>query len=171
MAARLSFAIATEFRPDILLVDEVLSVGDERFRRKCDARINRFWDENSTIVLVSHDMLTIAEHCNRVIWLEQGRVRFDGAAEDAARMYLESIPSVSTFRRGDDLLAHAEAHPRREVLVRAASGGQQLYLVRGGVRHLVGSPAWCERNGYSGEHLLIIDDEVIAQIPEGEVLS
>ena len=74
MAARLSFAIATEFRPDILLVDEVLSVGDERFRRKCAARIDRFWDEQSTILLVSHDMLTVGRTCDRVIWLAGGEV-------------------------------------------------------------------------------------------------
>ena len=76
MNARLSFAIATEFRPEIILVDEVLSVGDERFKRKCQARIERFWDEHSTILLVSHDMLTVSNMCDRVIWMDFGSHSF-----------------------------------------------------------------------------------------------
>ena len=171
MAARLSFAIATEFRPEILLVDEVLSVGDERFRRKCSARIDRFWDEHSTIVLVSHDMLTVARTCNRVIWLDGGHLRFDGPADRAAEQYLSTIPSTLSFRRGQELLDLAEGHLRGEVLVRGKSGSHQLYIIRGGRRHPVVSTAWCERHGYGGDDVLLVDDDVIMQVTEGELLT
>jgi len=171
MAARLSFAIATEFRPDILLVDEVLAVGDERFRRKCSARIDRFWDEHSTIVLVSHDMLTVARTCNRVIWLDDGHVRFDGPSDRAAEAYLDTIPTVLSFRRGQELLDLAESHARGEVLVRGKSGDAQLYIIRGGLRHWVASTAWCERHGYGGDDVLLVDDDVIMQVGEGEILE
>ncbi len=171
MAARLSFAIATEFRPDILLVDEVLAVGDERFRRKCSARIDRFWDEHSTIVLVSHDMLSVARTCDRVIWLDEGRMRFDGPAQRAAEAYLATIPTVLSFRRGQELLDLAESHARGEVLVRGKSGAAQLYIIRGGLRHCVTSTAWCEQHGYGGDDVLLVDDDVIMQVGEGEVLT
>jgi ABC-type polysaccharide/polyol phosphate transport system ATPase subunit len=171
MAARLSFAIATEFRPDVLLVDEVLSVGDERFRRKCTARIDRFWDEHSTIVLVSHDMLTIARTCDRVVWLDEGRVRFDGAAQRAAELYLSTIPSASSFRDGEQLVALAHANPRGEVLVRGSSGDEQLYVIRDGRRHRIASPQWCIRVGYSDADVIVVDDEVVRQVPEGEIVA
>ena len=170
MAARLSFAIATEFRPDLLLVDEVLSVGDERFRRKCAARIDRFWDEHSTIILVSHDMMTVARTCDRVIWLDSGELRFDGPSERAAELYLSTIPSVANFRRGEDLIKLAETNPRGEVLVRGTSGHPQLYLVRNGCRHPIASVEWCLLHNYSDADLVLIDDEVIMQVAEGETL-
>jgi ABC-type polysaccharide/polyol phosphate transport system ATPase subunit len=171
MAARLSFAIATEFRPDILLVDEVLAVGDERFRRKCSARIDRFWDEHSTIVLVSHDMLTVARTCDRVVWLDAGHVRFDGPSQRAADAYLATIPTVLSFKRGQELLDLADAHERGEIIVRGKSGDAQLYIIRGGLRHWVASRAWCEQHGYGGDDVLLVDDDVIMQVGEGEILS
>jgi ABC-type polysaccharide/polyol phosphate transport system ATPase subunit len=170
MAARLSFAIATEFRPDILLVDEVLSVGDERFRRKCAARIDRFWDEQSTIVLVSHDMLTVSRNCTRVVWIDHGRLQFDGSPEEAAQRYLSTIPSALSFRRGEDLVALASAHERGEIIVRGTSGDQTLFVIRDGRRHYVPSLEWCVRVGYTSEDVLTIEDEVIRQVPEGEIL-
>jgi ABC-type polysaccharide/polyol phosphate transport system ATPase subunit len=170
MAARLSFAIATEFRPDVLLVDEVLSVGDERFRRKCAARIDRFWDEHSTIVLVSHDMPTIARTCDRVVWLDEGRIRFDGPAERAADLYLSTIPSASSFRDGEELIALAHSNPRGEILVRGASGGEALYVIRNGRRHRVTSPEWCGTVGYSNADVIVVADDVVHQVPEGEVV-
>lgn len=170
MAARLSFAIATEFRPEILLVDEVLSVGDERFRRKCAARIDRFWDEHSTIVLVSHDMYTIERTCGRVIWMDKGRVRYDGPSDQAARRYLSTIPSAADFRGGDELIERAAMHTRGEVLVRGTSGVQTLYLIRDGHRHAVSTLEWCSVHDYDASDVLLVSDDVIMQVPEGDVL-
>lgn len=171
MAARLSFAIATEFRPEIILVDEVLSVGDERFRRKCQARINRFWDEHSTILLVSHDMLTVSHMCDRVIWMDRGTIRFDGPAERAEKLYLSTVPSVSNFRRGEDLIHLAEGSPRNEVIVRGTSGHPQLFLVREGRRHAIATLEWCERHDYVAADVTLVEDSVILELPSGEILS
>jgi ABC-type polysaccharide/polyol phosphate transport system ATPase subunit len=91
MYARLGFAIATEVRPDILLLDEVLSVGDERFKMKCKERIGRFWDDHSTIIVVSHDLDFLASSCERVIWLDGGRVVATGPAEKIVDSYYESV--------------------------------------------------------------------------------
>ncbi len=170
MHARLSFAIATQFRADIILLDEVLSVGDERFRRKCQARIDRFWDERSTIIFVSHDLLSVARLCNRVIWLDQGQVRFDGLATEAQGLYLSTIPSLMKFKDSEELIALAERSTRGEVIVRGTSGHPQLYLVRDSRRYFIGTAAWCERNGYAEADVKLVDDAVILELPEGEVL-
>jgi ABC-type polysaccharide/polyol phosphate transport system ATPase subunit len=94
MYARLGFAIATEVRPDILLLDEVLSVGDERFKIKCKERIQRFWDDHSTIIVVSHDLEFLASSCERVIWLDNGRIVATGDAETIVRSYYDSVHSI-----------------------------------------------------------------------------
>lgn len=74
MYARLGFSIATMVKPDILIVDEVLSVGDFRFQEKCEKRIHNMIKDGVTIILVSHDMGMIERLCNKVIWLEKGRI-------------------------------------------------------------------------------------------------
>lgn len=72
MMARLGFAVATVERPDILLVDEILGVGDEGFQEKCFARIESFREQGTTIILVSHSMAKVEEMCQRVAWLDHG---------------------------------------------------------------------------------------------------
>ena len=73
MYARLGFAIATEVRPDILIVDEVLSVGDYQFQEKCEARIRDMIHKGTTAILVSHDNDMIQRLCTKVLWLDHGR--------------------------------------------------------------------------------------------------
>jgi ABC-type polysaccharide/polyol phosphate transport system ATPase subunit len=90
MQARLGFAIATDARPDILVLDEVLSIGDISFRAKCQQRLEQFWQTNVTILMVSHDVESIRGWCERVIWLDQGRIRFAGAAEQVINLYLDA---------------------------------------------------------------------------------
>ncbi len=74
MVARLGFSIATEVDPDVLLVDEILSVGDEHFSRKCDERMEQFKKRGATIILVSHSMEDIARLCDMVLWMDHGRM-------------------------------------------------------------------------------------------------
>ena len=74
MAARLAFAVATDVDPDILLVDEALSVGDEKFQRKCHERMKGFHDRGKTMMLVSHSLSQIRDNCDRALWLHHGRV-------------------------------------------------------------------------------------------------
>lgn len=171
MNARLSFAIATEFRPEILLIDEVLSVGDESFKRKCQARIERFWDEHSTILLVSHDMLTVGNMCDRVIWMDHGGIRFDGPSDRAQELYLSTVPSVANYRRGEDLIQLAAHHPRSQVLVGGISGDPQLFLIRDGRRHAIASGEWCARNQYLASDITLVEDSVILEIPVGDVIN
>ncbi|MBO9555480.1 ABC transporter ATP-binding protein [Cellulomonas sp.] len=83
MYVRLAFAVAVHVDPDVLLVDEVLAVGDEPFQRKCLERIRTFQKEGRTIILVSHGLDQVAEFCDRAVVLEGGRVAADGAPEDA----------------------------------------------------------------------------------------
>ncbi len=91
MVARLGFSIATDVQPDILILDEVLSVGDASFKNKCKQRIERFWDRNTTILLVSHDLEFIKESCERVIWLERGKISAVGDPKETVHLYLASV--------------------------------------------------------------------------------
>ena len=88
MVARLGFAIATDVQPDILILDEVLSVGDESFKNKCKRRIENLWNANATVLVVSHDLSFIEQGCKKVIWLDKGGIRFIGNGYDAIKLYL-----------------------------------------------------------------------------------
>jgi ABC-2 type transport system ATP-binding protein len=88
MIARLGFSVATTIRPDILLIDEVLSVGDVSFQAKCIERMNNFRDQGTTIVFVSHDMNVIGSFCERAIWIDYGQVQAIGNAEDVVQDYV-----------------------------------------------------------------------------------
>jgi ABC-2 type transport system ATP-binding protein len=89
MAARLAFAVATDVNPDILLVDEALAVGDERFRIKCDARMQSFRDAGKTIVFVSHAINEVRRTCDRAIWLHHGNVIRDADSASVTEAYHE----------------------------------------------------------------------------------
>lgn len=90
MYARLGFAIATEVKPDILIVDEVLSVGDFRFQEKCKTRIRGMIAAGTTIVIVSHDIGTIENLCNRALWLEHGKVKMVDDAKKICKSYKDA---------------------------------------------------------------------------------
>jgi ABC-2 type transport system ATP-binding protein/lipopolysaccharide transport system ATP-binding protein len=87
MVARLGFAVATMKQPDVLIVDEVLSVGDEQFQRKCHKRLTEFQENGTTTLLVSHSTELVAKLCNRVAWLEHGRLRMLGETVDVVEQY------------------------------------------------------------------------------------
>jgi ABC-2 type transport system ATP-binding protein/lipopolysaccharide transport system ATP-binding protein len=87
MYARLGFAVATAHIPDILLVDEILSVGDEAFQNKCLDRIAEFRQEGSTIIYVSHSMAQVAKMCQRVGWLDHGRMQMIGDPKTVIEAY------------------------------------------------------------------------------------
>jgi ABC-2 type transport system ATP-binding protein len=91
MYVRLAFAIAVHVNPDILLVDEVLAVGDEQFQEKCMAKIREFQSEGRTIILVSHAASQIREVCDRVIVLNHGEVIFDGDTPGGLRALKKSF--------------------------------------------------------------------------------
>ena len=82
MISRLGFSIATEVDPDILIVDEVLAVGDEHFRKKCDAKMRSFKERGTTILIVTHSMNDIRRLCDGVLWLDHGKQRECGSNVD-----------------------------------------------------------------------------------------
>ncbi len=87
MLARLGFSIATAWPPDVLILDEVLGVGDARFLRRCDERLRRFHRDGTTLLLVSHSAESVRESCERVVWIDGGRVRADGPADEVLAAY------------------------------------------------------------------------------------
>jgi ABC-type polysaccharide/polyol phosphate transport system ATPase subunit len=88
MKGRLGFAIAVNIDPDVLLLDEVLGVGDAAFRAKAGSILDRFRDENKTVVIASHSMGLIEKTCTRAVWLDQGRIRMEGDPSEVAQAYL-----------------------------------------------------------------------------------
>ena len=88
MVARIAFAIATATKPDLLIVDETLSVGDFLFQRKCEDRINSLIsDDNVTVMIVSHDTGQIERLCSHAIWIEKGHMRMLGEAQEVCAAY------------------------------------------------------------------------------------
>jgi ABC-type polysaccharide/polyol phosphate transport system, ATPase component len=87
MLARLGFSVATARTPDLLIIDEVLSVGDFKFKEKCNDRINRMIANNTTVLLVSHNLKDIKEICNRAIWLDHGCIKMIDEANAVCDSY------------------------------------------------------------------------------------
>lgn len=92
MWARLGFSVATASNPDVLIVDEVLSVGDEAFQRKSSARIQSFRDQGVTILVVSHNMELIEDMCDRTAWIDHGHLQIVGDTGEAIYAYRQSQP-------------------------------------------------------------------------------
>lgn len=90
MAARLGFAIATDLQPDILIIDELLSVGDAEFQRKSAARMEVLRKEGDAILMVSHGLESVVEMCHRALWLDRGEVRALGEPSEVVAAYQQS---------------------------------------------------------------------------------
>lgn len=99
MAVRLGFSVAAHLEPDVLLVDEVLAVGDLEFKTKCQVRIQELRNSGVAIILVSHNLHTISHICNRAITFEKGKVIFEGDTEKAIDIYRASL--VKRSKKGD----------------------------------------------------------------------
>lgn len=95
MSARLGFAIATDVDPEVLLVDEVLAVGDESFQTKCGERMNLFKEQGRTIILVSHDLQVVEEFCDRALLLERGKLVAEGIPRQVIETYRNKASAVS----------------------------------------------------------------------------
>lgn len=87
MVARLGFAIATETRADILIVDEVLSVGDFRFQQKCEKRINEMMASGTTLLFVSHSTKQVRQLCQKAVWLKKGKIQMFGEVNEVCDAY------------------------------------------------------------------------------------
>jgi hypothetical protein len=115
MYVRLGFAVAIHTDPDLLLVDEVLAVGDQGFQHKCMSAIQEFRDRGGTLLLVSHDLSAIQAICHRAIWLEQGLVQSAGAPTDVVMHYMR-----------DQARREEQAQRERQAEERAARGEEAV---------------------------------------------
>ena len=100
MVVRLGFAVLTQIEPEILIIDEALSVGDFLFQQKCFDAIRRFKEGGCTLLFVSHAMQTVLELCDRALLLDSGHLAFDGPAKDAVNLY-EASAMRSRFQTGE----------------------------------------------------------------------
>jgi ABC-type polysaccharide/polyol phosphate transport system ATPase subunit len=91
MLARLGFSVATDTEPDVLIVDEVLSVGDAAFQQKSAERMRKMIDDGASVVLVSHNMGTVLEIADRAMWLDQGLIKLEGDPGEVVAAYSASV--------------------------------------------------------------------------------
>lgn len=133
MKVRLGFAVASQMNPDILIVDEVLAVGDASFRERCADRMRQFTQNGGSVVLVSHNMLTVEELCERVVRLDKGQVREIGAPRDVIANYeAEALDSASAYRQSQlEKTATASDMPIRAVRCCGSDGRDRQEFVFG----------------------------------------
>ncbi len=98
MYVRLAFAVAAHLEPEILLVDEVLAVGDTAFQRKCLGRMNAVAESGRTVIFVSHNMEAVTSLCSRAIMLENGELKTMGPVADVITQYLQTVRSATGTR-------------------------------------------------------------------------
>ena len=125
MYARLGFSIAVNVDPDILLIDEVLAVGDQSFQARCLDRMLEFRDAGKTIVLVTHDLGAVESFCDRAIWIDGGRLREDSLPHHVVRSYVEEV-NAGDERRSSAALAdgpmvaeHVPINPSVPIVLRS----------------------------------------------------
>jgi lipopolysaccharide transport system ATP-binding protein len=130
MVVRLGFAIATALAPDVLITDEVLAVGDESFQKKCVAWMEAYLAGGGTLLLCSHSMYHVQKLCAQALWLEHGRPRMLGAADDVAREYLAWHETRAAAHQ-----AHRRAMPGdyavAALAVAPVGGGEEVDAGRG----------------------------------------
>jgi ABC-type polysaccharide/polyol phosphate transport system ATPase subunit len=126
MYMRLGFAIAAHIDADVLLLDEVFAVGDERFQHKCHGKIFEFKQRGGTIVFVSHDAAAVERLCDRAILLRQGGVEFDGSTHDAIVRYRRQLAAErDPAERGAGLKEWGSGEARIEDVVLLGPGGEE----------------------------------------------
>jgi lipopolysaccharide transport system ATP-binding protein len=103
MHMRLAFSVAAHLDPEVLIVDEVLAVGDVRFQKKCLRKMREVGESGRTVIFVSHDMQSITRLCDRAIWLKDGEVKSDGEATHVVSEYLQEQSQTGAERAWDDL--------------------------------------------------------------------
>jgi ABC-type polysaccharide/polyol phosphate transport system ATPase subunit len=109
MRLRLAFAVAAHLEPDVLVIDEALAVGDAEFQRRCIGRMEDLQRSGRTVVFVSHDLGAIGRLCERTLWLDRGRVAFDGPTHETLQRYFDAVGRVDAGR------ADLETDPRLPV--------------------------------------------------------
>lgn len=139
MFVRLAFAVAVNTDPDILLVDEVLAVGDEAFQRKCLEKIDELRSQGVAVVVVSHNLAIMQDLCDRVILLDHGKMLFEGEPREGIRQFRAALAAGSQGHLGDsgvigrvevcgsDELPRASFEPGDDIVVRVCLDGMSVY--------------------------------------------
>jgi ABC-type polysaccharide/polyol phosphate transport system ATPase subunit len=124
MQLRLAFSVAAHLEPDVLIVDEVLAVGDAEFQARCLGRMSEFHDSGRTILFVSHDLGVVRSLCDRAVWLAGGRVVEDGPTAGVVRSYLTDPGMAASDRTAVDIVPRpgAAAHPVRVAVTQDEAG-------------------------------------------------
>jgi len=161
MYMRLGFAIAINVNPEILLIDEVLAVGDAAFVPKCLDRIDDFRRRQKTILFVSHDLTTVRKICDRVAWLKNGRVQMIGEPKRVADAYLQDVAekqerSFERQQRGP-AAAPSDQEERRE----NRWGKREIEITRVVLKTAAGE----EKHVFAPEEGLLIEMDVVAHSP------
>lgn len=133
MQARLAFALATAARPDILIVDEVLSVGDAYFQAKCYQRIAEFKKLGTSMLLVTHATGDVVKHCDRAIFIREGGIAFDGEPREATNHYMDELFGKRRARE-DGQPAPASAPAPAQSLDAFSDGEEERFHLRNGYR-------------------------------------
>lgn len=127
MFVRLGFAVAVNVRPDVLVVDEVIAVGDERFQRKCFDHLFEMRRKGATIVVVSHALSLMEDICDELVWLDGGRMKASGESRGVVRQYLADINADEAAEDGrdfNDASRHGSGEIRVKDLTWSANGGR-----------------------------------------------
>jgi lipopolysaccharide transport system ATP-binding protein len=165
MYVRLAFSVAAHLEPEILIIDEVLSVGDLHFRNRCLGRMRDMRDEGRTVLFVSHDLTSVRQLCNRAVLLIGGRVDTDGEPDAVTRRYEQMDRDPSSPDAGSAERVHPPPHFHlRRVELRNQSGAVTRHFDAGDVMDIhLWSNARAPENSYTVEFkLLDADDEVIS---------
>src|SRR5690625_2433498 len=123
--ARLGFSIAANLQPDIFIVDEALSTGDLAFQQKASERIQEMMSRAKVVIIVSHSLAFIEKICTRGIWMDQGRVMFDGTAEEAVYKYKEAQGLLKPPVQKRQVRKQGAAGNRQRPVNRRAGAGKQ----------------------------------------------
>lgn len=151
MQMRVAFAVSTAFRPDLLIVDEALSVGDSYFQAKCFKRIKQYREEGMTLILVSHSADDVVRHCERAILLKGGRIELDGPSRDVTNRYLDELFGK---KKGAD---QRDEVPRAGLAQEDFLSSDDVFATRGGY-----NPAeyrWGHGGAAILDYLVIVDGE------------
>ena len=169
MSARLGFAVATEMQPDILILDEVLSVGDESFKQKCRRRIRSLWNESITVIVVSHDMQYVVDNCDTVVRLEEGRIIEIGAPGQVVSSYLQDVRDAG--RELIPLTAYnrfIEFAPAQLAAAKPCSAFLDKLSVDGERLDLIGWAVFDSEWGVGDDAYLLVGDRHLTRIPFGQ---
>ncbi len=128
MQMRLAFAVAAYIDPDVLLIDEVLAVGDYAFQQKCLARIEAFRAKGCTIILVTHDISFVRTHCDQALWLEGGEIVGRGSAETVIRRYESAMQTRTIANTPQVDVAEASSSESALIFNKTRFGSQEIVI-------------------------------------------